>query len=1326
MSGDPRVLELLEEMLESGGTPEEVCRDCPELLPEVRERWKRFGAIDAELQAVFPEPGTATALAGLPQIPGYEVEGVLGRGGMGVVYQARHLRLNRPVALKMLLSGPYARPEERDRFRREAEAVAALSHPNIVQVHDSGEHDGRPYFTMELVDGGTLTRKLTGTPLPAREAAILVATLADAVRVAHTAGIVHRDLKPANVLLTADGTPKVSDFGLARRVDGGPGLTRTGLVVGTPSYMSPCQARGDKSALGPATDIYALGAILYECLTGRPPFKAESALETLQQVLTEDPVPPSRMNARVPRDLETICLKCLEKDPHRRYTSAAALADDLHRFGRGEPILARPVGSLERLGRWVRRHPSTTVSSLATVLLVLALGAVGVWWYGQHQAARRADDEALKANRAAVEEDLFEADRLRRDHDYAAASAALKRAQLRLRSDAPAELHERLARASRNLDLVRKLDEVRLNRVLAAKAGGLDEVFIHPANASPNRAVWRTNRTPPGREYEAAFRDAGLGIPLDDPGEVARHVKDSPISPALVAALDDWAACAVDEGQRRWALDVARRADPDPWRDRIRDPDRWLDRTHLTHLAVNLPPGDQPPHLLVILGGRLQASGEDPTALLVKVVLVHPNDFWANVELGVALFEKSPLEATGRFLTALAVRPNTASLHTFVGSLYRQQRRFAEAVAHCEHAIRLDPADAFTRNEYGFTLDMLGRKDEAQAQLQEAVRLDPQQPVPRINLGKVLADKGRLGDAFVQFQKAGCLDPNDDGGWRRYLKRRMLSEGRGQELRHVWKGTLVENPPEHDAWFGYAELCLFLGEEEEYRRARRYLLGRFGDSTDPIVAERTGRACLLLPPTEEELKQATALIDRSVAARSPAYETAYPYFLFAKGLAEYRAGRFEQAIELMRGEAARVVMPGPLLVEAMAHHQLGRKGDALRTFSRATANHDWDPAGPENLHHVWIVHVLRREAEGVILPNLPAFLAGHYQPQGNDERLALVEVCRSRNLRGAEARLFEAAFAADPGLASELKAGRRFRAARAAAAAGCGHADGAGLASEERARLRRLARDWLLADVNAWTEELRGSPVFDRDHRNRMLAVWRTETDLEGLRDSGALQKLPEDERRECAAIWDTLTRRVEWYVPSRGEWVPLSLEKSATTVSTRGLFFDEKAEHERLIFADWLPKVFEGVPFVLIDPQGDRVPNVIMLHGPRGKFPPRMPKSVTIPCNSPARAIHFLSGVSGWGYPEVAERSTSVVVRLHYSGGVTEDHPLYNGEHFADYVTRVDVPASKFAFQLRGQQIRYLAVFPDRGDPITQIELIKGTDDTAPIVMAVTVEQPR
>lgn len=275
-----------------------------------------------------------------PSISGYEIHGELGKGAMGIVYKARHLQLDRVVALKMIRSGVQASPGELQRFLTEAEAVARMQHPNIVQIFETGRHQELPFFSLEFVAGGNLADKLRGTPLLALEAAQLVETLARGMHYAHEQGIIHRDLKPANVLLTEEGQPKITDFGLAKKLDEA-GQTHSGAIMGTPSYMAPEQAEGRNKELGPAVDIYALGAILYELLTGRPPFRAATALDTLLQVSKDDPVPPRLLQPTVPRDLETVCLTCLRKEPGKRYPTALALAKDLERYQRKEPIDAK-------------------------------------------------------------------------------------------------------------------------------------------------------------------------------------------------------------------------------------------------------------------------------------------------------------------------------------------------------------------------------------------------------------------------------------------------------------------------------------------------------------------------------------------------------------------------------------------------------------------------------------------------------------------------------------------------------------------------------------------------------------------------------------------------------------------------------------------------------------------------------------------------------------------------------------------------------------------------------------------------------------------------
>jgi serine/threonine-protein kinase len=1158
MNDDPRVEQLLEKLLDSHATPEEVCGSCPELLPTVRDRLRQVRRLEADLDAFFPPPDAAPpppAGAALPRIAGYEVEAVLGRGGMGIVYQARHLRLNRTVALKMLLLGAYAGAHDLARFRREAEAVAGLRHENIVRVHDAGDHDGCPYFTMELVEGGSLAQKLRGTPQAARQAAALAATLAGAVQVAHQGGIVHRDLKPGNILLTADGTPKISDFGLARRLqEGGAGLTQSGVQVGTPSYMAPEQARGDKGALGPATDVYALGAILYECLTGRPPFQEETSAATLRRVLASDPVAPSLLNPRVPRDLETICLKCLNKDPAKRYPTAADLAADVGRFLKHEPIQARPPGRGERCLRWVRRRPAAAALVSALGLLAAA-GAVSALSLYQQQAAahdRQAltDQEVrgiLERARGSLEDGWQAVDLAKVTQAVSEANRAVDIARGgtgAARQDAEAFQQDAGAR----------LDRVRKNRAL------LDAVLdvsvsseIPPYTPDPAGRVLALAQPGADEQYAVAFRRWGLDVDGTPEDEAVARLRQEPdfVIQELIAGLDAWMlerrALRRPEAEWRRPFRVADQLDRG---DRSRRLRALLSEGRpgaeaapgLREVRNGIDPRTEPALTVVLLSRACALAGDDAGAeeVLRRAVTARPDQVvlltgmaklldrprhsrleeaigyyraargqrpglglglsWALVRAG------RPAEAE-EVLRELALRqPGNLAVHFYLGSSLSAQEKYAEAAAANRKAIDLKPDFVPAYVNLGYALDGLGKYDQAEAAMRKAIELQPDLAPAHQNLGAALQGQKRYGEAEAAYRTAISLKPDYAEAYSN-LGNTLRRQGRREEGEAAYRKAIDLEPALAVAHVNLGGALFERGKfgdaEAEFRTAARL-------KPDSVLAHyNLGNALR----EQRKYGEAEAAYRKAIDLK-PDYAAAHSnlgHVLDEQGKYGEAEAAYRKAIDL-RPDLAE---PHYLLGRALMRR--GQFREAAPLLKKCA-----DLVPPGMARQTEVRNRLRACERFLILEaRLPAILSGAEKPASAAERIEFAELCLLKKRSAAAARLYAEAFAMGPTLAENPRTGLRYAAACSAALAGCGRGEGAAeLGGAERARWRRQALEWLRADLTAWVGWLDGDPAARRAVVHQALTYWQENPDLACVRDPGELGKLTADERKEFVAFW--------------------------------------------------------------------------------------------------------------------------------------------------------------------------------------------------------------
>jgi serine/threonine-protein kinase len=1145
MAGSPSELRaIFWEALERAGPQEQAayldqaCQGRPQLRARLEALLRAHAEASGFLQepadneptrvgaAVAPPQQTRDLPPPVPLVPGYEIGTRLGQGGMGVVYRARHVQLNRVVALKMILAGNLAGADDVARFLSEAEAVAALQHPNIVQIFEIGRHDGMPFMALEYVAGDSLATRLQPGPLLPRQAARLVEQLARGMNVAHQAGIVHRDLKPANILLQEEVArrgaesaeedfsalsaplratslcPKITDFGLAKRVetapDGAPlsaeGLTRTGLIMGTPSYMAPEQAQGQGKQVGPAADVYALGAILYECLTGRPPFKASTVLETLQQIVDEEPVPPRQLQPRLPKDLQTICLKCLSKEPQKRYARAFDLAEDLRRWQNLEPILARPVGRLERAVKWVRRRPAMAALGVALLLLLIAgLEAIRGAFSYQHLQIQQAGEQARQETERRARRNY-----LNQEVVTAVREAEQERHHLQERLNDPLKVHvflsdlhkwqQALDRTRAAVTRAQKLADVTpelLEPELAARLETLQKQLAADAEAyrladkldaiRQEAYLWiesMHNFAAAGPKYAVAFREAGLAMDHGSAQELAEQVRRSPARYALVVALDFWAEVNDDPKLLQRLLAVTRLADPDPWRNQVRDPKRWQDRKALQQLATQAPAGGQSPHLLILLSDMLGQADGDPLPLLRQAVLAHPQDFWLSCALGGRCQE--PAERIGYYQAALAIRPlSVAALNNLGLALYRS-KDVVGAIACYQKALTIDSKHAFSHCGLGTALRAKQDVKGAIACFQKALECDPKLAIAHTGMGLALYDargKGDVEEAIACYQKALECDPK-------------LAIAHGNLGLALYAKKDVEG----------AIAC--------YQKALKY---------DPRLAE--AHCCLgNVLQAKQDLAGAIACYQKALEC-DPRFATAHNNLgtaLEAKRDLTGAVACFRKAMELdPRYPQAHINLGNAL-------RRLGQFAEALPELKMGHAlgskRFGWPSAD-------WV-----KQCEQLLALDRKwaAIQKGEAQPADAAEQVALAGLCVVYKQRYAAAvEFYAAAFTAEPQLTEDPQRPTRYHAACAAALAAAGKGkDASKLDASARAKLRQQTLDWLRADLELWRFQLKSKESTQRQNVIKYLSIWQTEPNLAAVRDAPGLVQLPEAERQTWQQLW--------------------------------------------------------------------------------------------------------------------------------------------------------------------------------------------------------------
>jgi serine/threonine protein kinase/Flp pilus assembly protein TadD len=1090
-------------------------------LPADRERLlAEHPALASQLRAFFTEQDQMASLAapvraivqGAPaaglrlhrptpaELGDFRILREIGRGGMGIVYEAEQVSLGRKVALKVLPALATLDPRRLQRFHNEARAAAGLHHTNIVPVFAVGADHGVHFYAMQLIDGQTLAEVLgelrrssagkdrakpeavaadrdgeataayapppgvaaeSTTPQAAlsteggvynqeymRAVARLGVQAAEALDYAHQLGVVHRDVKPGNLMVDGRGQLWVTDFGLAQLSEGGQSLTLTGDLVGTVRYMSPEQALAQRVVIDHRTDVYSLGATLYELLTLRPVFGGDSREELLRQIAFEEPRPLRKLNRAIPAELETIVLKALEKNPAERYATAQELADDLHRFLEDKPILARRPSLVQRARKWARRH-RTVVGAVSAVLLVAAVLGAGSWlWWEQKRAG--AEGEARAALREAAA--LLEQER------WPEALSAARRAEGVLAGvGADPALWREARTLIEDVEMAQRLQEASLEVIAASEDGDLGA-----SDAA----------------YAAAFAAYGLDVDRLDARSAAERIRTQPIHRQLVAALDDWAYMRKRLRAEGWKqrLAVARAADPDTWRGRLRDALEGTDPNALKEAAAADRAEDWPVQSLVLLGrlARGTPSAEQVAGIVGRAQLRHPADFWLNDTLG-ELFSKLRPARPGQVLRfwsiAVALRPQSPAARISLGSSLHGDGRLAEAVAAYREALRLKKDSHLGHNNLGVVLVDMGRLDEAIAEFRQALRLKKDYAEAHSNLGDALRDEeGLLDEAIAECREALRLKPN-------------------YPMAHANLGFALYKKGRPDN--GIAEL----------REALRL------DKNLAVAHNNLGYALAGNGPLNEaiaEFREALRLKED------------YPEAHYNLGLALQNKGQLDEAIAEYR-EALRLKKDFPEAHCNLGHvlRDQGQLEAALASLRRGHAlgsqRRGWPYPSAQWVKDCEQLVAQQLEQEG---SQLAAILRGAAHPADASERTRLAELCLRHGHSLAAARLCKEGF-------DDLIAPGRYVAACAAAQAGTGQGkDADKLPEAERTGWRNQALAWLRPDLLLMEQNLKKNPGRWRAPVLKELQHWRTDPSLAAVRDEAALAKLPAEEAEAWRRLW--------------------------------------------------------------------------------------------------------------------------------------------------------------------------------------------------------------